>query len=307
MIYRLLKLPIRLTLYIFFSRIIITGKQYTHTKGPALLVSNHPNSFLDAILIAAFFHEPVHFLARGDAFKKPWHAILLKSLQMIPIYRMTEGREHMHLNQDAFDRSVELLKEGKLVLIFIEGISKHTHQLQPFKKGAARIARQTIAAGIYPLIIPIQLRYEHYRGLGKYVQLQVYTPVEAKEISTGDTEQESMQQFNNTIIDIMRQPLPTPRPGRKQTAFILPAIVGFLIYAPLYTPIIAFVRKKTKNTVFHDSVLFGMLFLFFPIYTLLIVVLLNSTWYNTVIEFICFSLFAYAASRVITCQSYKNG
>ena len=36
--------------------------------GPLLIASNHPNSFLDAIILATLFKNPVYALARGDAF-----------------------------------------------------------------------------------------------------------------------------------------------------------------------------------------------------------------------------------------------
>ena len=83
------------------------------------MVANHPNSFLDAIIIAAHFKEPIHFLARGDAFRKPWHNRLLRLLHMIPIYRISEGRENLHKNEYAIERSAELLQQNKIVLIFI--------------------------------------------------------------------------------------------------------------------------------------------------------------------------------------------
>ncbi|HCL06955.1 MAG TPA: glycerol acyltransferase, partial [Chitinophagaceae bacterium] len=63
MIYTLLKLPIRLALRIFCVYIELVNQQFRNEKGPLLLVANHPNSFLDAILIAARFREPVYFLA----------------------------------------------------------------------------------------------------------------------------------------------------------------------------------------------------------------------------------------------------
>jgi 1-acyl-sn-glycerol-3-phosphate acyltransferase len=63
---------------------VVHHQTLTTTKGPLLITANHPNSFLDAIIIGALFQQPVHFLARGDAFKKPWHRWLLEQLHMIP-------------------------------------------------------------------------------------------------------------------------------------------------------------------------------------------------------------------------------
>lgn len=48
------------------------------------------------------------------------------------------------------------------------------------------------------------------------------------------------------------------------------AIAGWLLNAPLYYPLRNFVTKKTKDTVFYDSVMFGSLMLSYPVYYLVI-------------------------------------
>jgi hypothetical protein len=50
---------------------------------------------------------------------------------------------------------------------------------------------------------------------------------------------------------------------------------GNMIHQPLYQILRGFVRKKTKNTVFYDSVLFGLLFFCYPVYLILIGLLLS--------------------------------
>ena len=85
---------------------IILNRKYTlgnktalKQKGPLLIVANHPDSFFDALVIAANCTYPVSFLARGDVFTKPWHNFLLRALNMMPVYRQREGKEHLHKNQ----------------------------------------------------------------------------------------------------------------------------------------------------------------------------------------------------------------
>jgi 1-acyl-sn-glycerol-3-phosphate acyltransferase len=46
--------------------------------------------------------------------------------------------------------------------------------------------------------------------------------------------------------------------------------IGNLIHQPLFQVLSGFVKKQTKNTVFYDSVLFGLLFFCYPIYLLLL-------------------------------------
>ena len=69
MLYKILFLPARLLIYFYCRKIIINNKNMLHEQGPLLIAANHPNSFLDAIILATLFKNPVYSLTRGDAFK----------------------------------------------------------------------------------------------------------------------------------------------------------------------------------------------------------------------------------------------
>jgi 1-acyl-sn-glycerol-3-phosphate acyltransferase len=272
LIYTLLKLPIRLALRIFCVDIELVNQQFRNEKGPLLLVANHPNSFLDAILIAARFREPVYFLARGDAFRKPWHRFLLGYLHMIPVYRMSEGRENLHLNEFAFKKSQELLAQQKIVLIFIEGICLNTHELQPFKKGAARIAITAVNAKLPLRVMPVSVTYNSFIRFGKKVRIELSKPGGAKDLIPYDQEATSMQHFNREIFHQLNSMIEIPQVHkRKANIFLLPlSVVGYFLHLPIYQLIKNAVRKKTRQTVFYDSVLFGVLLLCYPLYLLLL-------------------------------------
>jgi 1-acyl-sn-glycerol-3-phosphate acyltransferase len=51
-----------------------------------------PILFFCSIVIAVSYPKPIYFFARGDAFNKPLVAKFLTALQMIPIYRLSEGK-----------------------------------------------------------------------------------------------------------------------------------------------------------------------------------------------------------------------
>ena len=46
----------------------------------------------------------------------------------------------------------------------------------------------------------------------------------------------------------------------------MPAAAGFLLNAALFYSLKMFVKRKTKGTVFYDSVLFGSLMIAYPLY-----------------------------------------
>ncbi len=54
----------------------------------------------------------------------------------------------------------------------------------------------------------------------------------------------------------------------------IPALAGFILNSPFYFPVNSFVRTKTKNTIFYDALLFGLLTMLYPLYILLASVLL---------------------------------
>ncbi len=274
--YFLIKLPIRLALRIFCANREIIHPEHLRQKGPLLLIANHPNSFLDAIIIAAHFKEPIHFLARGDAFRKPWHNRLLRLLHMIPIYRISEGRENLHKNEYAIERSAELLQQNQIVLIFIEGICLHTHSLQPFKKGAARIALSVIKAQHSLRVMPVTVAYNSFTAFGKHIRLHLAESIEAKQLLPYEDDAKNFQYFNNRLYQqlsgMIEIPLSIQTPYRIPLA--IPALIGFFLHIPLYTLIKKVVHAKTKRTVFFDSVMFGALLILYPLYLILLTILL---------------------------------
>lgn len=240
------------------------------------MVANHPNSFLDAIIIAAHFGEPVYFLARGDAFHKPWHRYLLGLLHMVPIYRLSEGKENLHLNEYAFKKAQQLLRSEKIVLIFIEGICLNTHTLQPFKKGAARIAITASHEKIPLRIMPVTVTYNSFIQTGKSVRIALGEPIAADTLLPHTQESKSIRHFNSILFDqlngMIQKPL-QPTTQKTRMAILLSAI-GYFLHQPLYLLIKRYVQQKTRRTVFYDSVLFGVLLLTYPFYLLLITALL---------------------------------
>lgn len=245
-------------------------------KGPILLIANHPNSFLDAIIIAAHFREPVYFLARGDAFHKPWHRFLLNLLHMVPIYRLSEGRGNLHLNEYAFKKSQELLSAGKIVLIFIEGICLNTHELQPFKKGAARIAITADQQKIPVRVMLAAISYNGFKKIGKYVRLELLEPLPVNQILPYEQDTQNIRHFNAIVFKQLQSmvKLPVKKELRKNAIILLLSLIGYFLHLPLYTVIQKKVFQKTRKTVFYDSVLFAVLLLIYPIYLLILFLLL---------------------------------
>ena len=282
MLYRILLFLIRIALKIFCVSIKVYNKTALHQKGPLLIVANHPDSFFDALIIAANCKYPVSFLARGDVFTKPWHNFLLRALNMMPVYRQREGKEHLYKNKNSFDASVDVLKNGGILLIFIEGTCLNKNEIQPFKKGAARILQQAVAAGVIPAVLPAVITYNGFKHFGKKIFLMLGTTVLATQFFKKNalTENAAMERnnFNNHVMQemILRFKEP-PSKKYKRPIFLFPIVgIAWFWHAPLYLIIKTFVAHKTKGTVFYDSVLFAVLLFAYPIYLILLSILLYN-------------------------------
>lgn len=277
MLYWIIKPLIRVALHFFFRKIYVCYSKPFKIKGPLLVTANHPNSFLDAILIGAFFNRPVHFLARGDAFKKPIHRFLLNLLNMIPIYRLSEGKENLYLNEYAFKASQQVLQQDGIVLIFIEGICLLTHQIQPFKKGAARIALEY--KGASPLqVLPLGIAYSRLNSWGATVALHLGNPLSAKALLPYEDPAKNLRHFNDCILQELGPLINLPNNENPKTNLWVRALgnLGYILHRRIFYWLDIFVRKKTRNTVFHDSVLFALLFISYPILFLVVAFLAIS-------------------------------
>ena len=261
----ILKILIRAALWLFCTDISINNKSLLNTKGPLLIISNHPDSFLDAIIIGSQYKRRVYFLARGDAFSKRHHRFLLGLLNMIPVYRQREGKQYLHLNEHTFNESARLLKKGEALLIFIEGTCVNSHELQPFKKGTARILETIQKEGVNPIIHIAGIGYNQLRGIGKKINIGIQQFNFDQKITTS----KDRVLFNKLSFDILNQNI---NPSTLPTVIFKTPL--YYLHLPYYRLIKKWADHKTKGTVFYDSVLFSLLLFTYPLFLLLIFSLL---------------------------------
>lgn len=147
---------------VHFRRIYRSGLEHVPASGPLIFACNHPNAFLDAIVVALSVKRPVHFLTRSDVFKTRLARFFLERLNMIPIYRMRDGMDSLDKNKAVFQRCIDILQEGKILLIFSEGNCIMEKRLRSLKKGTARIAFLAEDACNWQMnlkIIPVGINY----------------------------------------------------------------------------------------------------------------------------------------------------
>src|SRR5689334_24094527 len=102
---------------IYCRKILINIPEVLKDKGPLLLAANHPNSFLDGMILTTLFDQRVYSLARGDAFRNRTVNRLLRWLHLLPVYRTSEGVENLGHNYTTFAACRNTFETGGAVLI----------------------------------------------------------------------------------------------------------------------------------------------------------------------------------------------
>ncbi|WP_439880533.1 lysophospholipid acyltransferase family protein [Pontibacter sp. MBLB2868] len=162
MLYALLKLIYRAGLWVFFRKFEVINRNFVPAKGPLLIVSNHPNTFMDPIVTASLLHKPVFFIAKSTVFGSKFQNWMLRQMHLIPIHRREDNPDQNIDNAEAFAASFLALNQGKALLIFPEGNSFNQRRLRKIKTGTARIALGAEGAQPQPLginILPVGLNY----------------------------------------------------------------------------------------------------------------------------------------------------
>jgi 1-acyl-sn-glycerol-3-phosphate acyltransferase len=295
LLYKLLHFPAKLALLIWCRHLRINKKDFLNANGPLLIAANHPNSFLDAILLCSIFKQSIYSLARGDAFKNNFVAKVLRALNMFPVYRVSEGVENLEENYKTFDDCIEVFKKNGIVLIFSEGKCVNEWHLRPLKKGTARLAMTAWEQGIPLKIIPTGINYNSFTSFGKNIQLNFGEIISQENVAfkNEDAYGTKIQTFNaalklqleKLVVQIksvdeksITKTFENPVSSFKKILLFIPALCAYILYAPLYIPVQKFAFKKFEKIDHYDSVVVGLLFILYPLYLLLIALIVYLLW-----------------------------
>jgi glycerol-3-phosphate O-acyltransferase / dihydroxyacetone phosphate acyltransferase len=163
--YRYIWISFNLLLFYFYrysKRKHATGLEGIPNDRPVLFCSNHPNAFMDALMVGSTLRRRTWFLARSDVFRKKGLANFLSFIGIVPIYRLQEGVENLAKNDETFDKCSQMLEQKKAIIVFSEGLCIQERRLRKLKKGTARIAfsaeeKNNFNLGL--LIVPVGVNY----------------------------------------------------------------------------------------------------------------------------------------------------
>ena len=183
-LYKVLSLWIRIGLRAYFSKISIKGFHHIPKTGAVMLVANHQNALLDALVVAVNIQRPIYFITRADVFNRPLIARFLASINMLPIYRQRDGVDTIALNKPVFEKTAEILHQQGAILIFPEGNQARVRNLRPLQKGFARMGFGAAALSEFEndiQLVPVGINYSHHTLSRGTLLVQAGQPITFKD------------------------------------------------------------------------------------------------------------------------------
>ncbi len=161
----------------------VYGKENIPKKGAVIFIGNHQNALIDAIVVPTTNNRNSHFLTRASAFKIGLVDQILRSLNMIPVYRVRDGVRTIEKNFVVFEQCIEILEQEKAIQIFAEGEHHLKRRIIPLKKGFARIILGTLQK--YPdlpiYIVPIGINYDSHLNFPSSTSIYYGKPILANQ------------------------------------------------------------------------------------------------------------------------------
>jgi len=202
---------LKITAKLYFKKIRVYDYENVSPDKPLIICANHGNSFLDAILMAVIFKRDLHFLARADAFNTPFKRWFLGNINMMPVYRIRDGREILKNNDAIFNRCQQILENNGAILIFPEGNCVVEKRLRTFKAGFVQLAYSCKKQALQ--VLPVTINYSKPLEFYSQVSFKFQNPIDVeliKEQTQNDYISFSKSLLSTTIASISDEMLIIP-------------------------------------------------------------------------------------------------
>lgn len=226
MIYRLLRKLIKVALFFFFRKIVVSGGKNLLHQGPLIIVANHPNTLMDPLIIASIMKQQIGFLGNAGLFSNPILASLLKYFNVIPVFRKKDiAKGEKPNNKYSFSKCHEYLDKKGTILIFPEGSSYYELKLREIKTGTARIAlsyESLKGLDSNLKILPIALDYSDAIQFRSMVSVTIDEPISVQNYKKLylNNEFDSVLQLTETIRQKLDKHIPNTT-NKEQEQFLL--------------------------------------------------------------------------------------
>lgn len=118
-------------------KVEIIGRENILTDRPQIFVSNHQGYF-DIFALSGYLPVQIRWVAKSSLFKLPFMGWAMSASGYIPVVRDDRKKAY-----EAFNKTIEKIKEGSSIIIFPEGTRSEDGEIGPFKKGSNLIASRS--------------------------------------------------------------------------------------------------------------------------------------------------------------------
>jgi 1-acyl-sn-glycerol-3-phosphate acyltransferase len=186
--YLFVKMYVRLGFAFYFKKFRIVGLENIPKKKAILFVSNHQNALIDPLLIASICPRELNFLTRAGVFGNSLVKALLSSVNMLPIYRMGDGLNNLHKNEEIFQKCYTILDKKGTILIFPEGNHNIQRRIRALSKGFTRIVFGALERNpeLEIIVLPIGINYSNAKKYASSVSIYFGEPISVNEHKVGE-------------------------------------------------------------------------------------------------------------------------
>ncbi|GAA3918097.1 hypothetical protein [Luteimonas lutimaris] len=162
----------------YFGPVAISGarKRPSALRGGRLVLASHRNGAIDGYQVLRAF-PGIQFLASVQLLRNGFLKLMFTG---IPVVR-GKDRERYGIERAAFDDPVAAacahLRAGGDIAVFPEGSSEWGHRPQPYRAGAARIARVLVDEGLDLEVVPAGLFYSAPDRFRSLAEVRIGAPV----------------------------------------------------------------------------------------------------------------------------------
>lgn len=160
-------------------------------EGSYIIAANHL-SYTDPVFVGLTNKRRVYFMAKAELFRNKFFGKLIRILGAFPVTRGANDGKAIATGED-------LLNNGKVLTIFIEGGRTKTGELMRPRSGCAVIARQT-KAPVVPLCITVTGKFKNV--FSKRI-IHIGKPMTYEELGFSDKEEASPREYREASRRIM--------------------------------------------------------------------------------------------------------
>ena len=163
----------------FFRSLEVLGRDHVPRGRPLLVVANHFNALVDAVLVMHALGRLPRFVAKAALWRPLLARPFLWLAGTVPVHRPEDEDADPRRNPATFASCQEQLVRGRTVALFPEGRLSPVPRPQRVRTGAARIAlgaRRSGAAGL--VVLPVGLVYEDKVALRSRALVRIGPPLD---------------------------------------------------------------------------------------------------------------------------------